>query len=67
MYLLDLLFLNLLDVFLVGGVEGEERRELRRRMLAVGEALEEWRCELVAGYLYPPTADIFWICPRFEG
>ena len=24
------------------------------RMLAVGEALEEWRCELVAGYLYPP-------------
>ena len=23
-------------------------------MLADGEALEEWRCELVAGYLYPP-------------
>ena len=23
------------------------------RMLALGEALEEWRCELVAGYLYP--------------
>ena len=29
------------------------------RMLAVGEALEEWRCELVAGYLYPQLLTFF--------